>query len=68
MHNTGQAIKRTFGICRVYSGKLMGMPRRKCRDINHRGAFTNHIRKGGNPTRIQTEGRTHNALGRHITR
>jgi hypothetical protein len=66
MHNTGRTVKQTFGY-RVYLGKPMGMPRRKCRDINHRQAFTNRIRKGGNPTQIQTEGRTHSLAGQHIT-
>jgi hypothetical protein len=34
MHNTGQAVKCTFGICRAYSGIPMDMPRaRRCPEV-----------------------------------
>jgi hypothetical protein len=53
MHNSGQAVKRTFGICRAHSDKPMGMPRAKRRNTNRREAYTNRIRKGINRIRIR---------------
>jgi hypothetical protein len=44
MHNTGPAVKLTFGICRV-----------KRRNTNHREAFTNRIRKGVSRIQIRIE-------------
>jgi hypothetical protein len=45
MHNTGLAVKLTFGICREHSGKPTGMRGAKHRNTNHREAFTNRLRK-----------------------
>ena len=55
MHNTAQAVKRTFGIRRVYSGKPMGMRGVKRRNTNHREAFTNRIHKGISRIQIRIE-------------
>jgi hypothetical protein len=52
MHNTGPAVKLTFGICRVHSSKPMGMLGAKRRNTNHPEAFT--IRFHKEISRIQT--------------
>jgi hypothetical protein len=46
MHDTGAAVKLTFGICRVRSGKPTGLRGVKRRNTNHREAFTIRIHKG----------------------
>jgi hypothetical protein len=55
MHNTGPAVKLTFGICRVHPGKPMGMRGVKRRNTNHREAFTNRIHKAISRIQIRIE-------------
>jgi hypothetical protein len=56
MHNTGQAVNRTFDICRVHSGKRMGMPPARRRSSNRRELFTKCIRKEANHTQNRIAG------------
>jgi hypothetical protein len=67
MHNTGQAVNRTFDICRVHSGKRMGMPPARRRSSNRREVFTNRIRKEANHTQIRIEGRTRHLAGHVVS-
>jgi hypothetical protein len=55
MHNTGPAVKLAFGICRVHSGKRMGMRGAKPRNTNHREAFTDRFHKEFSRIQIRIE-------------
>jgi hypothetical protein len=67
MHNTGLAVRPTFGICREYLGKRMGLPLARRRSFDRPEAFMNHIRKEANHTQTRTEGRTRPLAARLIT-
>jgi hypothetical protein len=55
MHNTGPAVKLTFGIRRVHSSKPMDMRGVKRRNTNHREAFTIRTHKGISRIQIRIE-------------
>jgi hypothetical protein len=55
VHNTRPAVEFTFGICRVHSGKLMGMRGVQPRNTNRRETFTDRIHKGISRIQIRIE-------------
>jgi hypothetical protein len=46
MHNTGQAVKLTFGICRVHSDNPLNLRGVKRDNTSRREGYTNRIRRG----------------------